>query len=247
MKLVYNGYEFQDNSVQFTWTKSAILGPTGRRSHYAVKAIVTGVMQAASVSSLTTALGGLESQMKSSNGDLIFYDNDGAVTVHQIKGSDTINGIRVGPIRYPDGLPGVWGARTEYVNRKTYQVVFEAEIPDPESNLVAYTETISQLSSGLHDFTTQQAIAGIPQQVITAQITPQKYRQRGRAIGFDSYPTYPLFAYPALYLKKEPFVAEQDWPIHPGVNLFTHYPIRWSFDFEIPTGTILLPPANPTL
>lgn len=247
MKLVYNGYQFDNNEIQITLRKREVLGRTQRRSHLAVEAIVKGVKIAATPEELTAKLGVMEASLVSSNGNLIFYDNDDQPTIHSITANQTLNGIRVSEIQYMDGYPGVWGARTEYVNRRTYRVIFSADVSDPESNLIAYSETISLRSSGGHDFTIQQGISGVPTQVITADWTPLVLQQRGMAIGYSSYPFIPPPLYPLLYLKKEPFEQSSETPLSYGRNGFTHYPVAWLYTFEAPTGLILQSPPTPTL
>lgn len=245
MRLYLGGYPFDDNEIQFSYNKKLILSKANRRERMRHQMKVRGVKQRSTAADLTIALQELEFAV-GQGGDLIFKDNDGNNTVHAYTESNTLNGIRaVGGVNYPPGLPGVWGARTEYVNARTYEIVFEWDTADVESNLIYWSQQIVELSSGGFDFVVQEALTGFPQQQQTAQYTKQVFQQVGRAVGFSSYPNFPGLAYPSVYLRTKQSRRTLGDPINWNVNQFTHYPISWVYHYEAPFGLALGSPATP--
>lgn len=245
MKLKYGSYEHGDNEVRFQYSAQQQFGQSGMRTALKVRWVIDGVKRAANAAALTTALEALEAAYAQDGNDLIFLDNDSNETIHTTRSADTINGVRVVQRpSYSAGLQGAWGAQTEYLNRRTYRIILEAELPNVEGlGIVAYMETVSMVSNGLPKFVLQEALTGIPQYQQVSQASKIVIRQQGRAVGYDSYIPFPAYIYSTSGLKHEPFLQESGTPLNYGSNAFTNFPTRWLYHYEFATvaGSLAVP------
>lgn len=240
MRGVYGTYEHQDNTIQIATVRKAVFGRTNLRTHYAIQMMIRGVLRQpdGNVEELTAKLQALEAAYAVDDQSFILYDNNNEATVHQIDKDQTLNGVRVVSFRY------VPGARAEYFNRRSYEIILQAEILDPESQLVHWQESIALLAPGTTDFVIQESLASTALYQQTAAFTKMAIRQSGSAIGLESYPTFPDPYYPG-FMKPRPFLQQSETPLNWGLHAHTHYPIRWSYHFEAPSLTPIDPP-NPT-
>lgn len=246
MILSYGGYSFDDNEVEPSWNKVLVLGKTGRATHYQHQCRVRGSKLAANASALTAALSNMEAAVSQHGQDLVFKDNASQNTVHAVTSANTMNGVRaIEGVSYTAGRPGVWGAETEYADKRSYEIVFQWETLSAESNIVFYSETI-RISGGGPRFVIQEALTGLPQLQQTAQFSKTVAIQQGIAIGMTSTPAFPAKQYSTGILMEERSFEEIETPLNYRSNTPTHYPIRWKYHFESPFALALNTPANPT-
>lgn len=237
MILKWGGYAFDDDEVWFSITRRAMYSPRGRRMWTRHTWVVTGVKIADDVPSLTAALTALEVACLTDGQDLLFYDNTGAPTSHGMFSSGTLNGVQVvAPVHYPGGNQGIWGTGTEYTNKRTYQVTFQADVFNPTDDLVFAAETITKIGNGGPLTIWQESLTGLPQLQQVKTFTKCRMIQQGNAIGLTTYPTAPgpLYGYP--YMRNDLSMYEEGRPRKQNINVDLMFPIRWRYVFEGPTA-----------
>lgn len=232
MQLRYGGYPFDDNEVSIQIFRRRIYSQRGRQVFTRHTFIITGVKQADTAAELTSKLAALELACLQDGADLRFYDNDGAPTAHGLISSGTINGVQtVGPVQYPGANPGVWGMQTEYVNKRTYRVIFQADYVGAD-DLVEYQESITKIGTGGPQIIWQESLSGAPQfQQVKAQ-TKCLLIQQGYAIGLLSRPEPSTPLFPLPFFKSERAMTRIEAPRYQGINISTHWPIHWRYEFE---------------
>lgn len=196
------------------------------------------------VASLTTKLAALEAAYSVDGGDLRVYLNDGStLTQHYLLNSGTVNGVQVLGISYVDRDPRSGQSACEYVNKRTYRIILEAEVVDADAYpLLSWEETVIGVGTGGPIFVQKGALTGPPQRQIIQQQSSFSAIQIGRAVGYLGYPTQ---------------IASPIWPndehlerrrIEPGTPDFglvrnTGWPISWRYEFESTSALV----GNPTL
>lgn len=249
MILHYGAYSHQNDSVQFTFQKKAVLSRIRQRIYVKYRVDIRGAVFAASPTQAAckTAIDALEAAYSIDGQDLIFKDDSDVATPHTILSANTMNGTRVvsGPVWAP-GWKGVWGSGLEYYNRRSFRVSIEAEVSDVEGahDIVSYRESSAVLADGGADFVIQEALVGDPQRQDTASATKQVARQFGVAVGFLAYPDFPSELYTASARKPHPLWKGYGDPQVPGAITDTHWPIKWDYLFEAASG---LDPTEPNM
>ena len=244
MILKYGDYSHRENGVALhTITRRHVKGPTGRRSHTVVDWVYRGVELADTLPALTAKLAALEAAYSTNNKNAILYLNDGTTeTQHKLLTAGTINGVRVvGGVNYTAGWEGVWGVRTEYVYRRTYQIHLQAEYLAVESNLYAFTQTIRQMGLGGSDFEAQETLLTAPVLQTTNLQTSFMAEQFGTAIGVEYYPAFPTPMWPAS-LKPKMSSADMVTPQIYGLNANLLFPIVWRYRYLAGTSLFAVEP-----
>lgn len=239
MKLVYNGYEHQDNEVSFAITIRMSQDDFMRTRVATVRYVITGVVIGTSFADLTDKLDSLEDAYSVPGGDLTFYDNNGAETAHKLRSSDCLGGTRIVGFEYLDGYPGTWGSSTEYVNKRTYRIAVEGD-QVIRGGLLAFSETYTYFGDGGPEDKWVESLLGAPQKQTLKQQTTGIGIQQGTAIGESGYPPIPDMLYPDLLMR----IKGQSPMIKPETpkTLWTGethvYKVSWRFIFE---GATALP------
>lgn len=232
MQLRYGGYAFSDNEVSIQISRRRVYSQRGRQLFTRHTWTITGWKTGTDAADLTSKLTAMEIACLADGFDLLFYDNNGAPTSHGIFSGDTINGVQsVGPVHYPGANPGIWGMGTEYVNKRTYRVVFQGDYPGAD-DLVSWDESITKTGTGGPKFIWQESLTSSPQLQTTKQFTKCQLIQQGHAVGFLSRPApaSPLYGDP--FFQHDKAMTRIETPRYQGLNLSTHWPIHWRYVFE---------------
>lgn len=242
--LKYGSYSFPDSSVQFAWRRRAVIGPLGFRTHYDYQMQVRALYQGTSGTNLTSQLAALQSAMNLSDQDLVFKDDAGVDTFHKISSADTVNGIQVlgGPDTPMDTETGM---RTEYLTKRTVQVLFGWQLPSAESEIVDFQQSIREANIGSADFVIQEALDGVPVQQFTNQASEQIFVQEGYCVGYSDHQGFPDLAYPSLYLKTRESYRLMQAPLRLGRHKSTHFRTEWRYVFRAPLGLTIAAPDYP--
>lgn len=247
MILKWGGYSHDDNECWFSINRRLVLGQTGTPLLTEERWTIHGVKIASTAAELTTALNELEAAYRDQGRDLVFVDNDGANTTHVLRNEDCLNGTRViGPVRYPGGVPGVWGSRTEYAGLRYYQITVAGErIVEglDESVPVVWNESI-RYSGGGPKYVMSGAITGQAQVQQTMEQVPVRAVQMGYAEGLYTWPQFPGLL-PLGYYNPEESYQEQSSPKQWGQNQNMRFPIRWKYAYDSPTLGAVGPPIGP--
>lgn len=160
--------------------------------------------------------------------DLIWYREDGVTpSQHVLRASDTIDGqlrIKVLP-SFPEGR-GV-----EYVNKRKYKIVVEAELPLPAAGFIYhdYKEKLS-FTGGGPVYGWVQCAVGAPEYQTWRQQSTYTVVQSGHAIGYLGVPPVPDPIWPA-YERTHLRRGDEESPKKVG-NGYTEYPVWWEYHFE---------------
>lgn len=235
MILKYGTYAHANNEVWFSISKRAQHSPIGFSQHVNVTWTINGVLKGDSTSDLTSKMQALENAYSSDFKDLIFYDNDGTTELHHsLRNNQSIKGIQVKAFNWLSGNPGVWGSGTEYVNRRSYQIVVSADVLDSGSNLLEWHEGLQLVGDGGPKWVVMGALRGPVQIQEVQEITPYRVIQSGYAYGHLAPPTPPAPIWPfALHGDQK---VEEILTPDLGVNVNTRYGIRWRYMFESATA-----------
>lgn len=244
----YGSYEHEPNELGIaSIRRTEVRGQTGARSHFKLQFVIRGVKQSSTHSGLQTKLAALEEAYSDNEQDWTFSISDGSTTVatvHEILNSDTMNGVRiVGGVNYIDGMPGVWGMRTELVFRRTYQITIEGDIYDPESSIILFQQTLRQFGFGTRDFVVQEYLEAFPLEQTIKLFTKTRAQQMGIAIGTDTHPIFPAPIWPgSLCAYPEPLQEMQSPRLFGSVRNM-HFPIVWNYHYEAGLGGLsIIPP-----
>jgi len=158
--------------------------------------------------------------------DLQILTPDSAATVHAIKTSDTIGGVR---LITPPSFPNSKG--TEMVTVRTIRAVFEATVPIKSSSLdsliYSHTESLSYHPAGRK----LGAIETINTPAVLQTLRAfQSFRasQKGRIVGlYDYVERLPLAAWPNLLVDTWPMMVKQ----HPEETIGSKS-LRFPIDYE---------------
>jgi hypothetical protein len=199
---------------------------------------IRGVAIAENAAALSAALTTLETAFNKDNQDAELLLNDGTPTIHKLTSAQTLNGVKSSRIRYPDGQG------TEYVNRRTYEVVLTASYGTTDSASTAdggklnYSETLTQTGNGGARYVIREPRNGPPIKQIVSQQTPIVLVQSGsatnRVAGLQVYPlpNPPLF--PDLMRPAESSVTKT-------LNGASECVTSWTYIFDL-TSSVAVDP-----
>lgn len=230
MYLEVSGYPHPQNEVWFNIDHSVRFSPRGRPEKLHKVWTIMGSLTGTDEADLTAKMQAI-SNAYVHGVDLKFYGNSGALTHHTLISADTITGTRIEKFRWLAGNPGIWGSGTEYVNKRTYQVIVSADSLVLSDNLYFYRSTLSVTGTCGPKVVWVPALVA-PAQPQTPQLyTTQKVMQSGFNIGLTSYipPDGPLFPLYEHFDRRNvsQFSPTEIWP-----NVSLKYGMRWSYFFE---------------
>lgn len=179
--LSYGNYSHAANEVVLrSISKSKTVGPRGFVTEMTETWSLEGILQAASVSALTTAMAALEDAYSQGGKDLIF-SIDGNRTRHVLLGSTGLGG----PI--PLGLNWENQFNAEYTTFRSYTIDIECRIPVAEQELLDFRESLVS-SGGLPVFRIHELRNGPPIVQMVSPASAYRATQSGSALGLSKYP-----------------------------------------------------------
>jgi len=197
--IVYGGYTHADDSAGFTINEQMILSPRGTPFKKLHSWIINGVLRATTQSQLTAEMDALKAAYSQGGQDLVFNLTGGVGSHHRLLSGSTLTGTRVRRFTWLDRQPGVWGSGTEYVFRRSYQIVVDAEaIADGADNILQYTQSITYKGYGGPRWILAGSLTGAMQAQTVQAFTPFYAIQSGFALGLFSRPSFPGPLWPAL-------------------------------------------------
>lgn len=168
--------------------------------------------------------------------DVGIYEPDGTtLSKHFILNSTTVDGVRIKEFRYLDRDPRWRQSGTEYVNKRTYRIVLEAEIiPNGVPSILSWEEMIVGIGNGGPLFIHKGALTGPAQRQILQQQTVSRGIQWGRAVGLLGYPTPASPLAPNDEHQDKRRITQRTPKF--GVKQNTEFPIEWRYEFSSPTA-----------
>lgn len=233
MRLDYGSYQHISNATSFTVTHQGIRGPRGQVFKYKTRYVIRGRVEGSSQSAISTAIANLETAYKTPNQDLIFRDDAGNATAHQIIAASTIGGVVTPAITWIPALPGQHGSGSQFVNRRDFVIVVEAEFSAgtvPFGGIIMWRESLSAVGDGGEEFAIVESFTGTPIKQVVMEETRGLLIQVGSAVGFDAYPLPPTPIFPfANHSKQSSFTQVTPTQYQNDNNMFE---IRWRYVME---------------
>lgn len=245
MILKYGTYTHDDNECALVITKTNTLNDAGIPWKTTERWEISGQLNAASQSALTTALTALSTAYSTQGLDLTLYENDGVTpSAHQIISSSTIGGTRV--VNKPQ-FPTSEGA--EYTTYRKYTLAVEADYYTTAagSNILAWEETLTFTGTGGPRTVIIELRNGPPQRQIVSQQTAVEVRQTGRAVGRLTYPRPSSPIWPGFenqWSRGVSYGAPKTFG--EGTNrTLTEYSTTWEYTFTAPSPLAAYPSNRP--
>lgn len=228
MIIKWGSYAHTDNEAQLVrYDVQPRKSQRGQRLELSYRAHIRGELKDTSgQAALTTKIQSLISAYDQNYQDFILLDNSGNSTPHSILNSDprNVSGNRV-VYRSWDGTDPV-----EYATIRTYEIVIEAIMAQPESNLVYLTERVTYIGTGGRIWSADNTQYG-PQATVLYPSSWKHVLQDGYAIFYTgpAVPNGPL--YPSNFEHEE---QRRIVPMEPSFRGqgYTHYPISWHYSFS---------------
>lgn len=227
-----NGYAHVADEVGLVGvSRNSEYNAGGMRSVVKIMWTMTGFIQAASQSALTTALRRLEAAYASDGFMAYFRDNSGNLTVHILGDATSRNGCKVVNFSYTQQ------SGAEYSTFRSYQITLEAEYDNPFVDIEEFTETITWKGNCGPRIIWKKNLNGKPQKQITYPQTTQRITQRGTIVGKFQHITPPPPLWPAFNLPEEEELT--DVAPHrygpPGRPYYKGFARSYAYYFESPT------------
>lgn len=225
MKIRYGGYEHDTDEC------SIQIGTQNERSGIGIvqssvtTVTISGMLQAASVSALTTALRELETAYSVDGRDLGLYTDAGVSTAH-VWIAGQCDSIRViSPPSYPVGD----GA--EYTTFRRYQIVIEIRKPVAGgSEVVEWSQRIEEMGDGGPVILWIPCYNGPPVRQEIQPSSTRKIIQSGQAVGRTGYPTPPAPIYPEAVKRDSSRISRESPKM---VNPSRYFAVQWQYEMEM--------------
>lgn len=231
MILTYGGYAHPTNEVSFSVDAETIFNDFQQGRGSRVTYTIHGVKIGSSAADLTSKLAALQAAYGTNGGDLLFYDNSGNLTQHYLLNSECLGGTRVKRRRWLPGNPGIWGSGTEYVNKRTFEIVVEGDVI-ARGGLLRYHESIASLGTGGQKKRWITSLTGDPQLQLLEQKTTFTVVQSGIAVGDLTWPTPSTPMWPDYEHQEKRRIRRE----HPRIinGNYTEFAVSWQYEFEAP-------------
>lgn len=243
MYFKYRNYSHEENEVSFQHSRQAKLDSSGTPYGYTESYRLRGRLHGDTQSELTTKIDALKAAYSVQFGDLILYDNSGAVTSHTLLNNNTLGGVKVveGP-SFPESM----GA--EYSTYRSYEIVVQADVGitgQGNSSITDWQESLTFIGTGGPRYVWQTMLTGPPIRQQVSQLTTIKAIQRGSAVAFADYAAFPPPLFPIDVEHEEQRVYERGTPQYVG-GIRRYFPSMWTYSFEFNNPLTGNPTGRPT-
>jgi hypothetical protein len=228
MQVAWGNYTHESNEVQLVnFTVRPRMSRRNLRMERQYRIHLRGELKdTGGQSALTTKINNLISAYSNDFQDFNLYDNSGNLTPHSISSTDprNISGNRV-VHRSWDGTDPV-----EYALIRSYEIIIEATLSDPESGLLYLSESVTTIGSGGQIWEAVNTFSG-PQAAVICPQSWVRVVQQGMAIGYQGWPPARPPIFPNNFEHEERRRITPHYPQFRGQG-FTHYPISWHYEFS---------------
>lgn len=226
----YGSYDHTDNEVNLvSMTKETTYSPRGASMSKVIRMVAVGHICDSNSTSLLQKIEDIYDA---------YLRNDASSaglvgTPHFIYAKDTMDGIRVVSVDFPEGAPG------ELATGRTYRIVLEANIRAIQDQIVWFTQTMTHIGSGGVAMVIIPRPTGPPMPVWYNASTPMKVIQHGQAIGMEAWPTLPAPFWGSYEILPERRIAyTSPRRINRTGKSYRNFefPMSWSYTFEMPNA-----------
>lgn len=164
---------------------------------------------------------------------------DGATVLDELLQVDTVDGVKVMLIEFPESREGEW------ITKRTFSIKFEGEVKNGASDQRMFMESIKRVSS-LKRQEPREVLNGTTAAIIqTSSLTAAFATQFGVATGYTTWPSVPAKKFSASKLIREE--VEKKSPEIQKDGTLTNYEIKWNFEYVDSTDFADNDPTNPAL
>ena len=234
MLLKFGAYQHSPHECAIVISKQAVYSPRGYRQFVRETWEITGWLQAANPSALTSAIAALRAAYSATGVDAGLYFDDGVTpTDHVLASAQALGGVRVVSLDFPHG------SGAEYSTFRSFRITLAADFPEGAPTLWEASETVTFQGAGGPRRLFLETLDGPPQLQIVAAQTTYRAVQQGFATGAFAYPA----VVPPLWPTEEHLHARRityDAPQRYGANL-ARYTASWHYQFESAAPLLGLP------
>lgn len=229
MQIKWGNYSHTENETQLVrYDVQPRKSQRGQRLELVYRAHLRGELKdSTGQAAITAKIQALIAAYDQNYQDFVLLDNSGNSTPHSFLNSDqrNVSGNRV-VYRSWDGIDGA-----EYANMRTYEIVVEAVMAEPESNLVYLTERFTYIGTGGPVWSADNTQYG-PQDTPLYPSSWIHVMQDGYAVYYTGPATAQSPIFPA---NSEHLEQRRRVPMEPQFRGqgYTHYPISWHYSFSI--------------
>ena len=231
MFIKYGKYIHQLNEAYVSVSHNAIESDQnikiGWQSQWQIQGVLLADNDAADpVQNLTSKINALKTAYGKNGYNIGLYTDDGVVTSHYIKSSDTVQGVRIQSLSFPQGIG------SEYATKRTYSISLTADyISDNAARtgkkFIESSQTISTTGTGGPRYVVRETRFGSPVRQLVSQATVVRVSQSGsiKCLGAPPVPT-------PIYSNYEVFPARTISVTYSEKDKYYH--CNYSFQFEAP-------------
>ena len=228
MRIAWGNYQFDENAAQLvSFSVRPRISQRGQRMELVYTAHVHCELKSTSgQSAITTLINDFIAAFDQNYQDFTLYDNSSVVTPHSFSNSDirNVSGNRVIQ-RSWDGVDPV-----EYALIRTLDVVVQAVMAEPESNLLYFSERLTTIGTGGPVWSADNTQYG-PQSTLLYPSSWRHVVQQGHAVYYfgPAVANGPFFPSNFEHLERRRIVRGE--PAFRGQG-YTHYPISWHYEYS---------------
>jgi hypothetical protein len=156
--------------------------------------------------------------------DLVFHQDDGANTPHQLLSGNSLSGTRVRQFEFAPIGNG------EYATARTFRIVVDAEYDISEKEVLEFRETLRFIGTTGPRWRAIEIAVGSPLVQVLSQNSVQRIYQQGFARGLSGYPIYPGPLFPAIehgHLRQQEMIGPDQTR-----NFYKNFGIRWRYVYS---------------
>lgn len=235
MQLQFGQYRFPIGQVEATPRMRTLRAQDGTPYEYQWSITIKGELLAADPDAATaTYLLCQEAQrmrlaLQNPNSDMVLIDNTGAPTDIALYRANSLGGVQVEWVQYPDTEPGALVTHRGF----EFQAVAQypaTQVPNP---LLEYEETVQITGNCGPQYVFQPSLVDLPTVVQTQANTTCRAIVSGRAVAYRGYPAIPppLFGGPGVFLLNPQQAVNTGAPRWNG-RMLTNFPVSWNYVFE---------------
>lgn len=240
--LKYGDYSHDIGEAAVVISKQSTLDEAGRKIGWKEQWQVSGRLEGADPASkllgvpgpdISEKIRGLEEAYSTNYKDLSLVHSMGGATAHKMLNADTISGVRIDSLSYPEG------AGAEYSTFRSYSIVASAEFGMLASSggsdgTVTFSQVISTQGTGGPRKVVLETRTGFPVVQYVSQRTPIYMTQSGFAVGYLSYPI-PATPIDPQWEDLEKREIRYETPVRKGFNgMGTEFRVNWTYSFSKP-------------
>lgn len=238
MRLRVGSSLFLANSVTVRTSIRGVQGDRGNIVRHVHTLSISGCLEGDSVAELVAASLALRALLSEPYQDIVLLADDGSATDTKLLNSNSISGVRVLELDFPEQYGGA-----EYATLRSFSFTAQAEYLAGGDDTVRYSESVTVVGTGGPRFEMRVPVSGPPVKQILSTHTPVRATQSGEWTGLLKYPSNAPAPLWGAHEQEDRRVLRRLTP-RVGSGGFFEYPIVWTYEF-LSAGPLTGRPGNP--